>query len=169
MNKLYIIEGADGTGKSTLGKAIAEQTKGHILHASFDKEWNIKEYHDSLFKATLTLLEYQDVIMDRWATSEEVYAEAYRGGKKYASDDYIIDTITNSRMSNPEDIRFIYCSNENTVKNHEANQLIREEMFEDISPVIEAYEKYMGTTALDWINYDFNKMNMDDFVKEITQ
>jgi hypothetical protein len=44
----------------------------------------------------------------------------------------------------------------------------REEMFDDMSPVVREYEKYMGRTALNWHRYDFTKVDMDMFVKMIT-
>lgn len=168
-NRLYIIEGADGTGKSTLSKELLEETKGHLLHGTYDKDWDIKRYHDAMFASAMTLLQYQDVTLDRWAASEEVYSEAFRGGRLYSADAYMIDIISNSRMSNPQDIKYIYCSNDNTIENHELNMQTREEMFSDMSPVVREYEKYISNSPLDWITYDFDKVNMKEFVKEITQ
>lgn len=171
--KLFIIEGADGTGKTTLANKILEETKGHMLHATYKPEWQaenywgIHEYHTHLFNAALNLMNYQDVILDRWAPSEEVYANAYRGQAKYSADNFMIDLISKSRMSNPENIRFIYCDNENVEANHEVNKQSREEMFDDISPVVKEYRKYIENSQVDWLRYDFNKNNIDDFVKEI--
>jgi len=167
MSKLYILEGADGTGKTTLANEILKQTKGHMLHATFEKDWDIRQYHSEMFYSALTLMKYQDVILDRWAVSEEVYAEAYRGGRQYYADNFMINIISDSRMSNPEDIRFIYCSNKDTIINHEANKELRVEMFNDISPVVKEYERYIGRTIIDWINYDFTKDNMKEFVEEL--
>ncbi len=168
-NKLYILEGADGTGKTTLSQEILAQTKGHLLHATFEKDWDIKDYHKKLFHAALSLMEYQDVVLDRWAVSEEVYSEAYRGGKKYDADNFMIDMISNSKMGNPEDIRFIYCSNDSIVENHENNKKLRDEMFDDMEPVVREYERYMGRTAIDWIRYDFTKVDMKQFVSELVK
>lgn len=166
-NKLYILEGADGTGKTTLANKILEETKGHLLHASYKKDWNIKEYHDDIFSSALILLKYQDVIIDRWAVSEEVYSEAYRGGKSYSADDYIIGILSKNSIYDYSNIKFIYCCNDKIVKNHERNKTIRKEMFDDISPVVNEYTKYINNTNINWIEYDFTKNDLDLFVKGI--
>lgn len=167
MNKLFILEGADGTGKSTLAREIQEATKGHLLHGSWKKDWDIPSYHADMFASAVTLLQYQPVIMDRWAVSEEVYANAYRGGAKYSSDEWMKDVF--EEFINPEDVVFIYCENENAVENHKENMKIREELFDDVAPIVSEYEKYMANTAIKWHRYDFNKVDMKEFVKEITQ
>ena len=166
MHKLYILEGADGTGKSTLANALLEKTKGHLLHGSWHKDWDIAAYHTAMIAAAARLLEYQDVIIDRWAVSENVYANAFRGGSKYFNaDDFMEFTLAACGIKN---VTFIYCENENVLENHKANSKIRKEMFDDMSPVVEEYNKYLEATKYKWNIYDFNKVNMDDFVKEIT-
>lgn len=168
MNRLYVIEGADGTGKSTLSKELLEETKGHLLHGTYDKEWDIPSYHRSMFNAALQLLQYQDVILDRWAVSEEVYSNAFRNGAKYSADQWMLEQLESEGMK-PEDVTFIYCENDNAVENHQANKEIRTEMFEDMSPVVREYTAYMGRTALNWVRYDFTKVDMHQFVKDIAK
>lgn len=166
MNKLIIIEGADGTGKSTLARELQESTKGHLIHGSWNKNWDIPEYHQEMYAAALTLLEFQPVIIDRWAVSEEVYANAYRGGAKYSADEWMKQHMSPERF---DEAIFIYCENENAIANHEANKQVREELFDDVEPVVQAYEKYMANTAIRWHRYDFNKVDMKEFVREILQ
>lgn len=165
MNKLIILEGADGTGKSTLANEFLEQTKGHLIHGTWKPGWDIPEYHEDMYDAALGLLAYQAVIMDRWAVSEEVYANAYRGGAKYSSDDWMADTM--GAAINSQDVVFIYCENENAVENHKENMKVREELFDDVEPIVREYEAYMARTAINWHRYDFNKVDMKEFVKEI--
>lgn len=169
MTKLYIVEGADGTGKSTLCKELMEATKGHLLHGSWNKEWNIPSYHADMYNAALMLLEYQDVILDRWSVSEEVYANAFRGGSAYSADDWMQKIIGKKHMFDPKFTVFIYCENENVVENHQENVKIRKELFDDMSPVVRAYNEYLENTKINWIRYDFNKVDMHEFVKEITK
>jgi thymidylate kinase len=168
VSRLYIIEGADGTGKTTLSNALLAETKGHLLHATFDKEWSIPEYHRALYESALTLLEYQDVILDRWSVSEEVYANAFRGGAQYSADEWMEHAMGKDVLNDPSQTVFIYCSNDSAIENHKENMKTREEMFDDMSPVVREYEKYMGRTALNWHRYDFTKVDMDMFVKMIT-
>lgn len=162
MNRLYIIEGADGTGKSTLCNALMEATKGHLLHSTYQKDWFIMQYHNRIISAAVQLLEYQPVILDRWAVSEEVYANAFRGGADYKADDYMREAL-----GYLDDVKFIYCSNENAIENHKQNSKLRNEMFSDMSNVVNEYERYMQNTEINWINYNFNRMNMIDFVESL--
>lgn len=165
-NRLFILEGADGTGKSTLAAALLEATKGHLLHGSWDKDWNISEYHTMMISSAKRLLEYQDVIIDRWAVSENVYANAFRGGSKYFdADDFMEFTLKALDVKN---VTFIYCESENVIENHKNNSKIRKEMFEDMEPVVSEYQKYLETTRYKWNHYDFTKVDMNEFVKEIT-
>jgi len=169
MNRLYIIEGADGTGKSTLATELLEQTKGHLIHGTWNKDWSIPEYHKAMYESALTLLEYQDVILDRWAVSEEVYSNAFRGGAQYSADTWMEHVIGKEYMYDPELTKFIYCENENAVENHLENMKVREELFNDMSPVVREYQKYLGRTAINWVRYNFNNVDMKEFVKEITK
>lgn len=162
MKKLYVLEGADGAGKSTLAYEIAQQTGGHLLHGSWNKEWNIKAYHTNMYVSAYLLLPFQDVIFDRWAVSEQVYSEAYRNGADYSADEFMKTTIDREVK-----VIYIYCENENAIKNHKNNSKKRSEMFADVSPVIKEYNKYLDETKLKWIYYDFDKVNMKSFVKEI--
>lgn len=160
--RIYVIEGADGTGKSTLCRAIADQTKAHILHGSYSNEWTISIYHKAMLHAANLLLPYQPVIFDRWAVSEEVYANAFRGGSKYSADEFMDENL---RFF--QDIKFIYCENENAIKNHIENSSTRDEMFNDITDVLAYYDQYLEESPINWIRYDFDKIDINEFVKEI--
>ena len=167
-NKLYIVEGADGTGKSTLCNAIREKTKGHLLHGSYKSDWNIKKYHGDMLESANLLFKYQSTIFDRWSVSEEVYSNAFRGGSNYSADDFMINMFADYGAINFSDVVFIYCENENTIKNHKENVKNRPEMFDDMTKVVHEYDKYLDTTNIKWNRYDFNKINMEEFVGEIT-
>lgn len=59
--KIYIIEGPDGTGKTTLANEIAEQSKASIVHCSYDKDWDIKVHHKDMFKAAKLIAQWMPV------------------------------------------------------------------------------------------------------------
>lgn len=164
-NKIYIIEGADGTGKSTLANKIAEETKGHILHCSYNKDWNIKEYHKDVIESARKLLKYQSVVIDRWAVSEFVYGTVFRDGPSY-------DTSALIESQFNKDVVWIYCDNEDAIKNHKSNSKKRKEMFDDMTHVVEEYDDYITFTqnnwlGIPWIRYNFNWIDINEFVKEI--
>ena len=165
-HRLYIIDSPDGTGKTTLSQEILSQCKGHLLHCTWKKDFNIKEYFKEVFISLSILLQYQDVTLDRFAVSDEVYANAYRGGATFNADEFMTDCFDS--LSIPIDnIRFIYCENDKAIENHKENVKIRDEMFDDISPVIKEYEKYLSKTKFNWIHYNWTKCNMKQFVEEL--
>lgn len=165
-HRLYILEGADGTGKSTLATALLEKTKGHLLHGTFHKDWDILTYHTAMLHSAARLLQYQDVILDRWAVSEEVYAKAFGRKLRTSADEFMEFMFAAVEIDN---ICFIYCENEQAVENHKANMKLRPEMYDDMGPVVEQYNNYLKFSKFKWNRYDFTKVNMDEFVEGITK
>lgn len=163
---IYILEGPDGVGKTTLARAIQDKTKGHLLHASFDKEWDIEMYHLQLIDVARELNEYQDVVIDRWAPSEYVYGNVFRDGPSYDASKMI------ENRTQDGDVKWIYCRNDNAVQNHLKNREERKEMFNDMSKIVEEFDKYVEYTSnnwihIPWITYDYDKVDMDQFVEEL--
>ena len=66
------------------------------------------------------------------------------------------------------DVKWIYCKNKNAVKNHVKNMKVRDEMFDNMTDVVFAYENYLDSSKLPWITYDFDEAYMDRFVDKIT-
>ena len=159
---IYILEGADGVGKTTLAKEIAMQKGAHIIHASYNKNWNIKNYHNKLMQHAISLQKSGiSVVMDRWAPSEMVYGEVFRYGPSYG----IMTMIKNFRGNN---IKWIYCRNDKAIENHNKNKKIRYEMFRDMTKVIKKFNEFIkNTPELNWIIYDFNISNIKDFVEDL--
>jgi thymidylate kinase len=74
---LIVLEGVDGSGKTTLANAIRDRFDGRVLHRSAPIVHPLVEY-------TADLAEYQPgsgevLILDRWHLSEWVYGPQYRG------------------------------------------------------------------------------------------
>lgn len=160
MSKIYILEGPDGTGKSTLALEIIKRTKGHYLHCSYKDDWNIEKYHNSIIECAYILSQYQDVVIDRWAPSEYIYSKVFRGGESYDTKNLI--------QQFKGMIIWIYCWNENDVKNHKENKIKRGEVYGDISLISEEYSKYIKDTKyLNWHTYNFDRDNKIKFVKEL--
>lgn len=159
---IWILEGADGTGKTTLGRYIQDKTKGHLLHASFDKDWIIEEYHHDLFEAALDLHDYQDVIIDRWIFSEYVYGTVFRGKPAYDYRDFLVQYKDELSY-----VKWVFCENDNAVQNHFRMAKKRTEMFSDMTKVVEGYERIVSETPeLDWLRYNFNQTNPERFYNE---
>lgn len=158
---IYIVEGPDGVGKSTLANEIAQQTGASILHCSYDKEWDMQKYQMEMFKIAKQLNKYKDVVIDRWAPSEFVYGNVFREGPSYDVMGYLWEL-------DDSNIKWIYCRNDNAVENHLKHKENRIEMFEDMSKVVEEFHKFVeDTNFLNWKVYDFDKVNRKKFVKEL--
>lgn len=156
---IYILEGPDGTGKSTLANALQEKTKGHLMHLTFNKHWDMKAYYMAAYKAALELSEYQDVIIDRWIPSEIIYGHVFRGGPSFNT----------SEIPGFDKATYIYCWNDNAVENHLANKKNRAEMFDDMTHVVAAFDKYIETSPLPWKKYNFNHMSVEAFIEDVTK
>lgn len=79
MNRVIILEGPDGGGKTTLGAQIALALGvGITNHGSYKGEQQIwKHYFDSLLPAYSGK---RDVILDRCWLAEPIYGQVFRGG-----------------------------------------------------------------------------------------
>lgn len=84
MNGIIIIEGADGSGKTTLAeRLISDNGHGKYLHAEYKFKNKIPIYHLALLKKAIKLSKNTLVIIDRLHISEYIYAKVFRGGTKW--------------------------------------------------------------------------------------
>lgn len=158
---IYILEGPDGVGKTTLARAIQDKTKGHILHCTWKEEFDMKQYFQDVLDVARVLDKYQDVVIDRWAPSEWVYGHVFRGGPAFDVFEFI-----NERISSTP-IKWIMCRNNNAVLNHKKNMKERPEMFEDMTDVVANFMLFQNDTPeLNWIDYNFDEVKMEEWVDE---
>lgn len=158
---IYILEGPDGAGKTTLANIIAEQRKASVVHSYFDKSWDIKAHHMDMWKAANIINEWRDVVLDRWAPSEAVYGPIFRDKAGY-------DVMELLWGFDDKNVTWIYCRNDNAVQNHLKNMETRDEMFDDMSQVVVEFDKFINDTDfLNWITYDYDKVDMLEFVKNL--
>lgn len=154
---IYVIEGPDGVGKSTLAKALSDKVKAITIHSSFDKTWPIFYCHMKVMSTAKSLsMKGIPVILDRWVVSEYVYGTVFRDGPAYDIDDLI------ERYK--DHITWIYCRNDNVIENHRKNTTSRIEMFDDMELVSVLFDEYINGSNLPWKVYDFNKITTDDFL-----
>lgn len=159
---IYILEGPDGVGKTTLASAINHQTKGHIFHCTWKKDWDMRQYFLDVLNAAKSINKYQSVVIDRWAPSEHVYSQAFRGGPAFD----VFEFLWTHGID--EDITFIICRNDNAIENHLKHRERRIEMFDDISKVVKGFDDFVKDTEfLNWTTYDFDKVNKYAFVKRL--
>jgi len=135
---IFVLDGPDGVGKTTLAKRLAERTSGKYLHLTYRWKDKIHLYHDAAIRYAARL-QPQTVVIDRWWPSEAVYAKAYRGGSQWPLYGRLAD-----RIALKFGVMYIYClpdSVDEAVKRHAKLKGEREEMYDDIAEVADLYLK----------------------------
>lgn len=135
---IIILEGPDGTGKTTLAKAICEKLGAKYLHLTYRWKDKIFDYHTAAIR--FAARQKQPIVIDRWWPSEAVYASAFRGGSDWPMQGRMLD-----RVARKYGAIYVYCQGasgpEQVIANHAKLKATREEMYEDISGVAYLYHK----------------------------
>jgi thymidylate kinase len=160
---IYILEGPDGVGKSTLAYEIAEQKKASVVHSYFQPDWDILQHHSDMFLAASIINGWRSVVLDRWAPSEFVYGTVFRGKPGYDVRQFLTQ-FTPDQVP----VKYIYCRNDKAVENHLKMLEKRHEMFDDMTEVVGLFDNFVESTPeLNWLTYDFDKVDRKKFVKEL--
>lgn len=80
-NTIYILEGADGAGKTTFSKYLQEKYGAKYIHCSYSKEidqYSMIKYMEKKFLEALDASIYNPVILDRHIISTLIYEHVYR-------------------------------------------------------------------------------------------
>lgn len=126
---VIVLEGPDGTGKTTLGHALADYMGGHYMHLTyrFPKAMNL--YHIAALEMVLEKAEEQPVILDRWWLSELVYAYVYRGQTAWPAVHRMLQ-----RVALQHNFLYIMCNLQNSTQYNDHFKLLktqREEMYDE--------------------------------------
>jgi thymidylate kinase len=81
-DRVVIVEGTDGVGKSTLAASLAEHYGCQLLWLSRPEKGKAFEFY---MRAYLDQIEDNMVIMDRSHWSEEVYGSVFRDGSEFTT------------------------------------------------------------------------------------
>lgn len=80
---IFIFEGPDCVGKTTLAKTVARKCNGVYIHSTYKFRGKMWLYHLAQLRKSLRIAEKRPVILDRWWPSEVVYGNVYRDGPEY--------------------------------------------------------------------------------------
>jgi len=87
MSGIFVVEGPDGTGKTTLANEL--KGAGHVLHARYRFPQKMHQYHWALLSRALKknkdFMPNYNVVIDRLWISELIYGAVYRNGE-YTAD-----------------------------------------------------------------------------------
>jgi thymidylate kinase len=77
---VFIIEGPDCAGKTTLANKLAKHVNGKVIHATYRFKGRMGLYHWALLRKAVRMADHSPVIMDRFWMSEIAYGNTYRNG-----------------------------------------------------------------------------------------
>lgn len=118
--KIFIVEGPDNCGKSTLAKEIAKRVGGNYWHMTsgpgLDDHRAMSRYQlDALKNAEINLELGNTTVFDRHWPSDQVYGLELRDRPSLDFDQMMMESM---RLR----IVFVFCHRHNAVKEHEKNQ-----------------------------------------------
>lgn len=155
---IYIVDGPDGTGKTTLCNKLSELYGIPVIHLTYYKD---KKEHEKQFQDALDMLRKSPsgFILDRYIFSEKVYSDVYRDSKYISIFDDCLNALTyvNARViiSVPKDkVKYM----DFFKKLHEE----REEMYspEQMGAVYDGYENFFKK---DW-NFNIARYDLFDII-----
>jgi broad-specificity NMP kinase len=88
---ITIIEGVDGTGKTTYAKRLAKQTNAKYLHAD-------KPTKQLWYKEYLSPLKSQNMVLDRWHLGELVWPIVYDRKSLFNEDSFDLCNWTMAKL-----------------------------------------------------------------------
>lgn len=149
MKGLIILDGPDGSGKTTLGKRLCEKYGGKYLHLTYRWKNNMFAYHTAALNHAIALSSKQLVVIDRLWMSEIIYASVYRNGSAWPHMGRMMDRVVRKHAG-----MYILCFSE-TLKQHNKRfmelKAARQEMYNDTSDVWALYHSlyHGGLDGLD--------------------
>lgn len=134
---IIVLDGPDGSGKTTLGQAIAKRYKAHYLHLTYRWKNNMDLYHWAALEFALKKSTHQMVVIDRWWPSELIYANVFRGGSPWKDFHVALDAAAQKHRIMyigcvPND-RDAYLDHFNRLKNE------RKEMYDSMAAIYNEY------------------------------
>lgn len=173
---IIIIEGCDGTGKTTLARKLVEMYRGYYIHNRRHRD--VWPYHIASLRQAIKMSRLGPVIIDRHWPSECVYGPVYRGGVQARYNERALDRV----LARFGAIYVLAAPPVQVAVNiHRRMKGIRGEMFDDVTEVAKRYyqlwhgsdnlfnaHNYLDQLAVRgvknyqrWMHYDFTEWSGD--------
>jgi len=103
---IFVLEGPDNTGKSTLARTMCARMGAHYIHSTYRWKGKMHLYHLSQFRRALKMAQTKPVVMDRWVPSELVYGNVFRNGPEKPFDTEYRKLL---QMAKDYSVSFTFC------------------------------------------------------------
>jgi hypothetical protein len=169
MFPIYVLEGPDGSGKTTLGKFLAEQFGAHYMHLTYRFKDQMFTYHAAALDRAIRLSKTKPVIIDRWWPSINIYDDEFRQRRDFPMAGRMLD-----RAGLATGVVYVVC-----IPSNEGAQLLRfeerkaagGEMFDSVTGVNARYREWFTANKYraDVTLYDWTTMgrDMDAFARDL--
>ncbi len=154
-----VVEGCDGSGKTTLIRALRDKFHWPVVH--------VVQPHDPNIRQMLSLVECAPVIFDRFQWSPVAYGEALRKGSELSKYDlWALDGLLMNKG-----FVTVYC--ETDMPTMVANNFREEQLFKEVrSPImvkkiVREYRKLARSSDLACYYYNYQIDNLDTILERI--
>jgi thymidylate kinase len=160
---LILIEGPDGTGKSTLAAQFKQDLGAIVLHQRYRWKNRMFHYHTAVLRRALKLVDQGHlVVLDRLWPSELIYGQVYRGGSPIPLEGRFMDRVLLKHAS-----LYIFCGGDPKViaERHAKLKQQRDELYEShIEQLALAYDRFVKDFASvgDFWRFDVMKYSIED-------
>lgn len=152
MRGIVVLEGADGTGKTTLGKYLVDNFDAHYMHLTYRWPNTMFNYHLAAVHRAIKISQERLVVVDRCWLSECVYANIFRKGSKWPELGRMLDRILRRFGA-----IYVFCMNEDDEQyeiNYNELKKTREEMYDNTLEVSRRYNQiWNGDSEICGIDY----------------
>ena len=161
---IYILIGADGSGKTTLAQYLMDKHKASYIHATYNKDMNVLLHHSNIMYFVAEESQWQDFVIDRFSPCEYAYGNVYRDGESF-------DTIEMMRYffnfnKSKGKIVLIYCNPTQSKYGVDG----REEMFENKTVELNKYyQEWLSKAGLPYIEYDWQSETFEELEERISE
>ena len=137
MKGIIVIDGCDGTGKTTLAQAICDRFNGVYIHNTYRWPSKMPLYHTAALHRAMKLARTQLVVIDRLWMSEAIYAEVYRNGTPWPHMGRLIDRM----IRKVGGVYILTQSPRDHQQKFEQLKSEREEMYDNVDRVRERFDQ----------------------------
>lgn len=90
---LIVLEGCDGSGKTTLANYFVKKYGAVHIHQSYRYADKMFTYHTAVLDRAVRLSASKLVVLDRLWASEDIYGCVYRGGTRWPQEGRMVDRV----------------------------------------------------------------------------